>query len=197
MRPTVAVAVAVAALLLSSGTAPAAAAAPWVAMGCSNTQMSTRNVPEFDLSAANLPGGELDQWDPANRKPKRDYWGMFEAQSPATAVGIWWQICIRPGSSTGEAANAAALRVLAEIQARAPGVPVYVSPLNSYDPEMPAYVDYYLPTLDPVAAAVDAGAFEGPALGPLTPSLVVRDGRHPNRPGMTFLADQLGAFVRS
>jgi hypothetical protein len=139
---------------------------------------------------------------------------MYAAQ-PGTKV-IWWSLCTHPEAIESDAANySAALKVLANIEKRIPGVTVYASALNSYvAPHVCSLTGANGPSR--MQALAERLASEGRLrLGPNVGSLrswerdgdpnnsagataandqTVDDGCHPNRIGEALLGNSLIKF---
>ncbi|HVS63338.1 MAG TPA: Calx-beta domain-containing protein, partial [Thermoanaerobaculia bacterium] len=104
-------------------------------VGCSQTTNAWRGWIDADpdqvwVVASGYGGGDIADW--SRDIPNGDYWGRLDANiaanAPATAV--WWQICdLAADNGTTQDAEA----VLAEIQRRIPGAPVFVSSLADFE----------------------------------------------------------------
>lgn len=142
-------------------------------------------------------GGTIGRWTVNLTGERGNYWGGFDKEldlNPNTTV-LWWNLCTAKVNPQDSFENAVA--ILDEIEARIPGVTVYVS-------AQPTYTDGHVCALageggpekmEQVAEElIDAGlVLEGPVMGPLQKS-ETRDGCHANDQGKTVLGRQLLDF---
>ena len=142
----------------------------------------------------------MSQWgDPANEGG----WRVYDNARPREGyTGAWVQLCIEEdehGGTFSETLQVWITNIVEEIHRRDPGIPVWLSPLNSYDgivcgrvgPDGPAIA---AETADWAAANIP-GVERGPDLGPLTEEHInPPDNCHANGAGELLLGEQLAAF---
>lgn len=170
-------------------------------LGCSNTWMTVEGY--HDLGGVGLwppiaeyGGRSVDRWaDSFN-----DAWDHYEAQLARFGQPnvIWFQLCENEEHSI---TYNTVLNAMANLELRSPGVPVYMSPLNSYDPwTLCARLggDGVTDLIDfSNQAAAEGLALRGPDLGPLTEAMTADDLCHPSKGdngGRLFLGAQLKEF---
>jgi len=177
-------------------------------VGCSNTAgavdgYSTLSSVEV-LSQGGLTGGSLGLWgNPRSRRSDR-YWGLYDKRRPGAGyVGAWIQLCITTrehGGTLGANIKTAIGVVVSEIHSRDPGIPIWISGVNSFAE------DFVCETVGVEGAAIAADAADwaaetiegvdrGPDTGPLSRSELLLDGTcHPNEAGRRTLGEPLVAF---
>lgn len=177
-------------------------------VGCSNTAgavdgystLSTVDV----LSQGGLTGGSLGLWGNPRSKRSDRYWSLYDQRRPADGyVGSWIQLCITTrehGGSFGGNIKAAIATVVDEIHSRDPGIPIWISGVNSFAE------DFVCPTVGVEGPAIAAeaadwaaetvdGVDRGPGIGPLSRSELLLDGTcHPSEAGRRALGEPLVAF---
>jgi len=141
-------------------------------------------------------GATIDQWsNPGNR-----HWDLFQNGVDSFGVdGVWFQVCVLerfdPNPTATDLMQAEA--IVDEIRRRAPGVTIYVSPLNDYrgvicstsgpeGPEVATAIADHLMMLGMAQA--------GPIVGPLSRDTTVGDNCHANNAGKLLQGEQLAAF---
>ncbi len=145
-------------------------------IGCSNTVQAvnayTAASSEDQLFNTARWGTSLEQWaSPRNQRP----WAEYDAQRPSAGyVGTFLNLCARVSKRSGlpTMTQAHVDAVLAKIWERDPGIPVYVSALNSFTDEgCPTSGGNAIPELGAVLAAATVAAYPlveaGPVLGPI------------------------------
>ncbi len=177
-------------------------------VGCSNTAMAAAGydvVSDLDLlTQGGLTGGSVAVW--GNDGPRRydRYWGFYDERRPAEGYsGAWFQLCIRTtehGGSFNDAVRLWVAHVIGEIQERDPGIPIWVSGVNTFEeghlcptvgPEGPAIA---AEAADWAAANID-GVERGPDIGPVLASQFdPGEACHPNLEGQAVLGAQLVEF---
>jgi hypothetical protein len=186
-------------LIVQPWSEPAPAASAEIGyVGCSATSDAVEGYHEQSTEHRLWPvydvnGAALTAW--AN--PGSRYWERFDAMIAAhgTPELVWVQLCLRQWRDRNPAAwdgpPFSAVEELREIlKAHAPGIPVVISGLNSYEPHAQTSAPWGY-TRDLAGWAVHRGlAGAGPALGPLTKA-TMRDDVHANDAGRTLLGAQL------
>lgn len=177
-------------------------------VGCSNTDQSVdgyHDVSDVDLlTPGDLGGGAISLWGDLSDDDYVEYWSFYDSRRPAEGyVGTWVQLCIRTSEHQG-AFDADeqewVTNIVEQIQARDPGIPIWISPLNFYaDGVVCEAVGAEGPAIAAEAAdwaaSTLAGVYRGPDLGPLEQSdLVLRDNCHLGREGRALVGAQLSAF---
>jgi hypothetical protein len=177
-------------------------------VGCSNTAGAVDGYSTLSnadvLSQGGLTGGSLGLWGNPRSKRADRYWGLYDQRRPADGyVATWIQLCIttREHSGTfGSNIRAAIDVVVDEIHKRDPGIPIWISGVNSFAE------DFVCPTVgvEGPAIATEAagwaaetihGVDRGPDTGPLSRSDLLLDGScHPNDAGRRALGEPLVAF---
>ncbi len=176
-------------------------------VGCSNTGQSVEGYHDLSdadlLTAGDLGGGAISLWGDPSNGDYSTYWNFYDTRRPADGyAGTWVQLCIRTGEHLGAFDSDEqewVTHIVEQIQARDPGIPVWISPLNFYDGVVCEAVGVEGPAISAEtadwAASALSGVFRGPDLGPLTQSdLGVRDNCHPGREGKLLVGAQLVAF---
>ncbi len=177
-------------------------------VGCSNSGDAVEGYHDVSslglLTPGELGGGAISLWGDPSNNGYSTYWGFYDARRPAEGyAGTWVQLCIRTSEHQG-AFDADeqqwVTHIVEQIQARQPGIPIWISPLNFYaDGVVCESVGVDGPAISAEtadwASAALPGVFRGPDLGPLTESdLGVRDNCHPGKDGKLLLGSQLAAF---
>lgn len=177
-------------------------------VGCSNTAMAARGYSEISsedlLAQGGLTNGSLAVW--GNPGPARHdrYWALYDERRPPTGyAGTWFQMCIRDTEHGGvfDSREQEWIRhVVAEILERDPGIPIWISGVNSYaDGVLCSSVGFEGPAIaseaaDWAASSID-GVIRGPDLGPLSQDEIASDSDcHPNAQGQERLGMQLVEF---
>jgi hypothetical protein len=167
-------------------------------VGCSNT---AQHVQGYRAASAldqmplyPLGGLSIDVWGDPTATGYAGAWGRYAGARPSSGYeAAWVMLCIKVDDVHDP--NQLLTHVVSQIQLRDPGIPVYVSPINTY-------VDGHLCSrvgVDGVtkgAATVEWGIANlavqaGPVTGPLTLDLLATDGCHLNGSGIEFVGDQL------
>ena len=170
-------------------------------LGCSNTK-----------DALSDPGGYLDQSDQDNlivvaagghtvggwANNKRGSWdSRYLGFRPAAGYdGVWFHLCERAKSGL---TKANIVTVLENIWVADPGIPVWLSPMNTYSGVYCSVTDGNS-IAEQGDALIDELATEygnvhrGPDTGPLTGSMVRRDDCHPNSAGVALMGGQIMEF---
>ena len=177
-------------------------------VGCSNTAQSVDGYHDVSnaglLTPGALGGGAISLWGDPSKGDYSMYWSFYETRRPAEGyAGTWAQLCIRASEHQG-AFDADeeqwVTHIVEQIQARDPGIPIWISPLNFYgDGVVCESVGVEGPAIAAEAAdwaaSALAGVFRGPDLGPIEQSdLGVRDNCHLGREGRALVGAQLSAF---
>jgi hypothetical protein len=156
------------------------------------------------LAQGGLTNGSLAVW--GNPGPARHdrYWGLYDERRPPTGyTGTWLQMCIRDtehGGAFDSREQEWIRHIVAEIHERDPGIPIWISGVNSYaDGVLCSSVGLEGPAIaseaaDWAAASID-GVIRGPDLGPLSQDEIASDSDcHPNALGQERLGKQLVDF---
>lgn len=178
-------------------------------IGCSNTWMSAgmyaqepgnlhRLWPTYDIS-----GGTINSW----ADPSSTFWGSYMSMvkkygQPPT---VWFELCEAAGAFEGDPAMPASYDMvkaaLANLKAISPNAQVYISPINTYDPNpglcalMGTNGQGVTDTQTWAAQAVTDGlALAGPQLGPLTAATTQSDGCHPSSAAQPLIGGQMVDF---
>ena len=177
-------------------------------VGCSNTAMAAAGydvVSELDfLTQGGLTGGSVGVWGNDGPARYRRYWGMYDQRRPESGyTAAWVQLCIRTREHNG-AFNSTIQgwleHIVAEIHERDPGIPIWISPVNTFaDGLVCSTVGEQGPSIAAEAAdwavAEIAGLERGPDLGPvLAEHLDSGEECHPNLAGQAVLGEQLVEF---
>lgn len=191
-----------------SETAPEIGDGPIGVVGCSNTGQSVDGYIEVSdadlLTPGDLGGGAISLWGEPSSGDYSTYWSFYDTRRPAEGyAGTWVQLCIRTSEHEGafDADEEEWItHIVEQIQARDPGIPIWISPLNFYaggvvcesvgvdGPAISAETADW-------AAATFSGVFRGPDLGPIDESdLGLRDTCHLGRDGQALVGAQLSAF---
>jgi hypothetical protein len=171
-------------------------------IGCSNSLDSVNGyaaTPGKQLMwpGYNTNGGRIDLWAQSDSPYWLAFGQMVLQQGPPKAV--WVQLCedlLRQRDTFTEVQS-----MFANLRHHAPGATYYVSAINIYNPLaglcsfMGQQGQGETDTTNWAGQAAKTGlAKQGPQMGPLTASLVVSDGCHPNQAGSTLLGKELHAF---
>jgi hypothetical protein len=156
------------------------------------------------LSQGGLTGGSVGVW--GNEGPGRydRYWGVYDERRPVEGYSAaWFQLCLRAtehGGSFNEAIRRWMDHIVAEIHERDPGIPIWVSGVNSFEEGHLCRIlgedgaAIAAEAADWLAAEM-AGVDRGPDLGPvLVEHLDPGEDCHPNLAGQAVLGEQLVAF---
>jgi hypothetical protein len=176
-------------------------------VGCSNTGQAVLGYTQLSslgrLTPGELGGGSVSRWgDPSNRRYAL-YWGLYDQRRPPDGyMGTWLQLCLRTGEhedSFDDTERTWVTHIVEQIQARDPGITIWISPLNFYEGVTCDAVGAIGPVIaaeaSDWAATTLPGVERGPDLGPLQQSDIgVRDNCHPNGGGELLLGSQLVTF---
>lgn len=150
--------------------------------------------PDIFNSAKKYNGGTIDKWARSiNETLNKDYFDLMISRITGQEDAVWWQLC-----AIGSVSWSKTLDVYNEIQRVAPGVPIYVSPLDvskvsSPDCGLNVNRDQTVSYADRLVS--EGKALPGPVLWPpYGPSEVVGDGCHPNAAGAARHAQLLHEF---
>lgn len=172
------------------------------ALGCSQTRDAMIGhqlagyTGAWEFGQGVYSGGHIHEWSPESTR-----WGVFStfvADNPDT-TDVWWEICVSMADDpVPSAADLAQIDVIGrELAARAPGVTIWVSPMNGYDDATCSLSGEHGPTV--AAALADHAAALGHAVRAFdTPNLdsstVSDDGCHANEAGKIMWGETLQAF---
>ncbi len=192
----------------TSAPAPEVVAGQIGVVGCSNTAMAAAGyevLSDLDLlSQGGLTAGSVAVWGNEGTGRSARYWGLYDERRPAGGYqAAWVQLCIREQEHEGSFNSRIEgwiERIIAEIEERDPGIPIWVSGVNTFED------GHVCRTIGPDGAAIAAeaadwaaatidGVGRGPDLGPvLTTHLDPGESCHPNLAGQAVLGEQLVAF---
>ena len=177
-------------------------------VGCSNSAIAAAGydaVSDRDyLTQGGLTGGSIEVW--GNPRPARykRYWGMYDSRRPADGyTGTWLQLCIRTTEHNGSFNDNIKTwieQVVGQIQERDPGIPIWISPVNTFTDDVTcSTIGKEGPAIAAEAAdwAVEnlPGVERGPDLGPISADQMDPTSEcHPNRDGSLVLGEQLVEF---
>lgn len=169
-------------------------------VGCSNTMQSVEGYHKTSgnkglLWEPYVTGGmSIEKW--AN--PNNAIWRLYDQQLAryGQPTAVWIQLCEHEDRPV---TYDAVKQMIDNLKVHTPNATLYISPLNSYDPNTLCSFLGQDGTDDIVVftnqAIQDGLAIRGPLLGPLTQSLTVNDRCHPNpRARVQILGPQLQAF---
>ncbi len=182
---------------------PSSAQSPFLgALGCSQTRDAIIGhhlagyTESWELSSGVYSGGHIYEWGPDSTR-----WNTFESfldQYPQT-TDIWWELCISMQESpTPSADDYTQIDLIgAELAQRAPGLTIWVSPMNGYDGVNCSLSGTY--GTDVAKQLADYAAAQGYARRAFdTPNLdaatVADDGCHANDAGKIMWGETLQAF---
>ena len=176
-------------------------------LGCSNTVQAAQGYTDASAVDALVFGEGIDGitlrgWSQGNSPG----WEIYDQLEPAGGyTAAWFMMCLfnteHDGSMSGFHQDQVTA-VVDNIRARSGNIPVYLSPLNSFEPGHVCSLTG-LGGVEVAAAIADWGAsnlpnvLRGPDTGPLSPSQLVSDGCHLNTAGVAFVGQQLVAFFDS
>ncbi|MGA9597733.1 MAG: hypothetical protein WBV06_16380 [Acidimicrobiia bacterium] len=177
-------------------------------VGCSNSAMAAAGYDVVSakdyLTQGGLTGGSIAVW--GNPGPARydRYWGLYDDRRPTDGyTATWFQLCIRTTEHKGsfnDEIKGWIQHVVDQIHERDPGIPIWISPVNSYTDGL------VCPTIGEEGAAIAteaadwaagnvSGVERGPDLGPIhADELDPGEQCHPNLTGQSALGEQLVAF---
>ncbi len=177
-------------------------------VGCSNTAMAAAGydvASDLDLlTQGGLTGGSVGIW--GNDGPRRydRYWGMYDDRRPGAGyAAAWVQLCIRTtehGGSFSSDIQRWIEHIVDEIHERDPGIPIWISPVNTFEE------GHLCPTIGEEGPAIAAEAADwaaetidvvdrGPDIGPvLVSQFDPGEACHPNFEGQAVLGAQLVEF---
>jgi len=177
-------------------------------VGCSNSAIAAAGydtVSERDyLTQGGLTGGSIAVWGNPGVGRYNRYWGIYDQRRPADGyTGSWLQLCVRTTEHNGsfnEDMKAWLEHIVGEIQERDPGIPIWISPVNTFEDDVVCL------TIGPDGPAIAAeaadwgaenltGVERGPDLGPISAEQIdPGETCHPNLAGQGLLGEQLVAF---
>lgn len=186
---------------------PAVGTGPVGVVGCSNTDLSVAGYTDLSgldrLSTGDLGGGAPPLWGDPTEDRYAEYWATYDSRRPATGyVETWVQLCLRVSDHNGsfDADEQGWIsHIVEQIHLRDPGIPVWISPINTYEGIVCDSIGADGPAIaaeaSDWAAAALTDVFRGPDLGPLTEAEIgQRDDCHPNQSGQRLLGEQLVDF---
>ncbi len=172
-------------------------------VGCSNTYDALSDPggyldqsSEDNLIVVAAGGHTVETWAENTQSSRKDPWGRYLSFRPVAGyTGVWFHLCERAGQLTTENV----VTVLEDlVWANDPGIPVWLSPMNTYDGVFCSVTAGNAVAEDGVAVIAELDAMPnvhvGPDLGPLTSSMVRRDDCHPNDAGVALMGSQLVEF---
>jgi hypothetical protein len=156
------------------------------------------------LTQGGLTGGSVAVWGNPGPARYNRYWGLYDERRPADGyTGTWFQLCIRTTEHNGsfnDDIKGWIDHVVVQIQERDPGIPIWISPVNTFADGL------ICPTIGEEGAAIAAeaadwaaetidGVERGPDLGPIhADELDPGEQCHPNLAGQRALGAQLVGF---
>lgn len=180
-------------------------------VGCSNTLDAVIGYhftpgaeafwPNFDINGDSIDAWSRTDWLRAWFRGERPAWRIFVNQVEAYGRPkyVWVQLCenyAKVPDVYGQVHG-----ILTKLRTHIPQAEIFISAINDYEPNpglcrlMGTRGEGVTDTIKWRDQAVADGlAKRGPDMGPLTASLVVVDGCHPNKEGMLLLGRQLHAF---
>ncbi len=178
-------------------------------VGCSNTDQTVRGYEELSsqdlILGGDLGGGSVPRWGNPDNRRYQLYWDLFDERRPEEGYdGVWVQLCLRTvehGGVFDEREAAWVTHIVEQIRLRDPGVPIWISPINSY---VEGYVCSAVGPEGATIAAITAdwaatnleNVSRGPDFGPLSDAEIGRrDDCHPNGAGERLLGQQLLEFI--
>lgn len=171
-------------------------------VGCSLTRGAVDGYHEVGgtrlwPASGKYSGGTIGRWAQGLTDASR-FWGEFQSfQEAKPAQTVWWQLCTHDETDDGRNYTFA-LKVLDEIRRRIPGVTVYVSAENGWEPphvckltgpDGPARMRALADRL-----VSEKRALPGPDVGDLRLDETTADGCHPNEKGQSVIGAKLAAF---